>query len=335
MKYKVGMYGGSFNPLHLGHVDCIIRAANQCEELFVVISAATRRKEIDVRIRYRWIYSLTKHIGNVRILTLEDNAESKAAYSEEEALEDCKKVRRMIGKPIDVVFCGSDYDENSFWNKGYPGSRFVVFERNGISSTEIRKNPYAHWDWLPDVVKAYYTKKVLLIGGESTGKSTLTINLANRFATNYIEEAGRDISMRSGDEMLMLPEDFTEILLSHKLNEIRAAEKSNKVLFVDTDALITQFFIHFINEDENRDNIILSDAIDRLNTYDLILFLEPDVPFVNDGSRSETICRERTKYSRQIEDIFSAHQKNFRVISGDYDSRYTQAVSLVRELLNL
>ena len=27
--YKVGMYGGSFNPLHLGHVNDIIKAANK------------------------------------------------------------------------------------------------------------------------------------------------------------------------------------------------------------------------------------------------------------------------------------------------------------------
>lgn len=54
-------------------------------------------------------------------------------------------------------------------------------------------------------------------------KSTLTINLANHFNTNYIDEAGRDISEQSGTDLLMLPEDFTEILLTHKMNEIKAA----------------------------------------------------------------------------------------------------------------
>ena len=37
-KYKVGMYGGAFNPLHLGHLECMIKAAALCEELFIVIS---------------------------------------------------------------------------------------------------------------------------------------------------------------------------------------------------------------------------------------------------------------------------------------------------------
>ncbi|MGN1341000.1 MAG: adenylyltransferase/cytidyltransferase family protein, partial [Oscillospiraceae bacterium] len=39
MRYKCGMYGGSFNPLHIGHVRCMIQAANMCEKLIIVISS--------------------------------------------------------------------------------------------------------------------------------------------------------------------------------------------------------------------------------------------------------------------------------------------------------
>ena len=83
MQYNVGMYGGSFNPLHLGHVDCIIQAANMCRELYIVLSAGSNRNEIDMRVRYRWIYQLTAHIGNVKIIVLEDDAATKEAYTEE------------------------------------------------------------------------------------------------------------------------------------------------------------------------------------------------------------------------------------------------------------
>ena len=333
MRYNVGMYGGSFNPLHLGHVDCIIRAANMCKELYIVLSVGKNRGEIDYRVRYRWLYQLTKHIGNVKIIMISDDAASKESYGEEYWDADSKIVKEKIGKPIDVVFCGSDYDENSFWNKCYPESEFYVFKRNGISSTEIRKNPYAHWAHLPSVVKPYYVKKVLLMGGESTGKSTLTINLANRFATNYIEEAGREISSRSGTDTMMLSEDFTEILLQHKLNEMKALPYSNKVLFEDTDTLVTQFFMNFLNDPEIEKNKALSDAIDAVNSYDLILFLEPDVPFVQDGDRSTVIRDDRITYSEQIKELIKAHGKEMVIIKGDYEERYERAVEKVLELL--
>ena len=335
VRYNVGMYGGSFNPLHLGHVDCIVQAANMCRELFVVLSVGRNRNEIDGRVRYRWIYQLTKHIGNVKIITLEDDAQTKEAYVEDYWQSDADKVKAQIGKRIDVVFCGSDYDENSFWNKCYPDSEFYVFPRNEISSTEIRKNPYARWDWIPRVARPYYVKKVLLTGGESVGKSTLTINLANRFNTNFIHEAGRDISMRSGTDTLMLSEDFTEILLQHKLNEIKAIEQSDKVLFIDTDALVTQFYMRFLDDPRIEKNKALSDAVDGVNEYDLILFFEPDVEFVQDGDRSEVIRADRMKYSEQIKNLIRSHGKSFVTVRGSYQERYQTAVNEVNKLLNL
>lgn len=333
--YNVGMYGGCFNPLHIGHVDCILKAAALCRELYIVLSVSEKRGEIDERIRYRWLYQLTKHIGNVTILTIHDDTTTKAEYTQEYWQKDADDVKTRIGKPIDVVFCGSDYGKDSFWNVCYPESKLYIFPRNGISSTELRANPYVHWDWIPQVARPYYTKKVLLMGGESTGKSTLTISLAHRFNAEYIDEAGRELSEKSGTDELMLPEDYTEILLRHKLNEIEAQERGSKVLFVDTDALITRFFMDFLDGDDPRieKNRVLADAIDGLNRYDLILFLEPDVEFYLDGNRSTEIRDNREYYSNKIKELLRTHGRDFTCIHGDYMERYDQAVAAVQKLL--
>jgi HTH-type transcriptional repressor of NAD biosynthesis genes len=327
------MYGGSFNPPHLGHVRCIIEAANQCKRLILVLSCGKNRREIPVRVRYRWLYELTKHIGNVEIFVLHDPSPSKEAYVEEYWLADADTVKAFAGEPIDVVFCGSDYGADSFWAKCYPDSELVIFSRNEASSSEIRKNPLARWDWLPNVVRPYYVKKILLAGGESTGKSTLTINLANYYNTNYLEEVGREISARSGTDTLMLPEDFTDILLQHKVKEIETLKTSNRVFFEDTDCLTTLFYLHFLDSDKREKNETLAKALAGLNEYDLILFLEPDVDFIQDGDRSEVIAADRYKYSERLKALYQDHGFKIHSISGNYQERFRQAVRLVDRML--
>lgn len=334
MKYKCGMYGGSFNPLHQGHVRCIINAANQCERLIIVISCGNKRNEVDVRVRYRWIFQLTKHLPDIGIFILNDDCKSKNDYDENQWLIDADKVKKFAGEPIDAVFCGSDYTEDSFWKRCYPKADLIILPRDGVSSTAIRNDIFGHWDWIPQVVRPYYVKKILIIGTESTGKSTLTQNLALHFNTNFIEEVGRDISERSGTDTLMLPQDFTDILLNHKIREIEALEHSNRVIFEDTDCLITRFFLDFMDGKEKEKNAVLADAISALNRYDLILFCEHDVKFVQDGDRSTVIANDREKYSNIIRDIYIRHGFSLVSIGGSYQQRYEKAVKLVEDLIS-
>jgi HTH-type transcriptional repressor of NAD biosynthesis genes len=104
-------------------------------------------------------------------------------------------------------------------------------------------------------------------------------------------------------------------------------------MFEDTDCLITLFYLHFLEGEEKEKNIALAEAIAALNRYDLILFLEPDVDFVQDGDRSEVIATDRKKYSKQIKELYSKHGFRCYEVNGDYQERFSQAVRLVDKML--
>ena len=61
--------------------------------------------------------------------------------------------------------------------------------------------------------KIIILKKVLIVGGESTGKSTLVQNLALSYNTNFVSEVGRDTCKYAGGEDYMIVEDLYENIL--------------------------------------------------------------------------------------------------------------------------
>ncbi len=331
--YTCGLYGGSFDPLHLGHVRCMISAANQCKRLIVVISSGKNRGEIDIRQRYRWVYEAIAHFPHVSIFVLEDDAPSKEAYAREQWFADARKVREFAGEPITAVFCGDDYANGGMWAECYPEAACVVFPRDGISSTAIRKSPMRCWDMLPAFVRPSYVKKVLLIGTESTGKTTLAASLAAHFNTTWLEEVGRDISLRSGTDAWMLPEDFTDILLQHKVKQLERIRQAHRVFFEDTNCLTTLFYVGFLKDAGREKNTALAEAISALDRYDLALLLGPDVDFVQDGDRSETIAENREKYTQALKKLCEDHGLRVVPLNGGYQQRYLEAVRLVNELL--
>lgn len=152
-RYKVGMYGGSFDPLHIGHIHDIIRAAAMCEELYVMISWCEGRESASKELRYRWILNSTRHLPNVKIIMIEDKAVSKEEYNTDYYWEKgAQDIKDTIGKPIDAVFCGSDYLGTGRFESLYcPESEVVYFDRAEVpvSSTEIREWATAHWEYIP------------------------------------------------------------------------------------------------------------------------------------------------------------------------------------------
>lgn len=335
----IGFIGGKFLPLHLGHVYAIVRASTMVDELYVVLSHSEKRdnelceptkiKPIPARIRLRWLSQLTKDMPHVKVISIEDD-QGNEDYDWEEG---ATSIKQAIGRPIDVVF-SSELDYQDIFKKLYPTSTHILIDPDRrqveISATKIREEGiFKHWSYLPDFVKPYFVKKVVIVGTESCGKSTLTKNLAKIYNTSYVEEYGRTVCEELGGcDGIIIEEDYLKIAYGHKMKEIEAIEKANKLVFIDTEAIVTQFYSHLYNDVYQP----VLDEIAKLQDYDLWLFLEPDVAWVNDGLRVHGVDSARNENNHHLKKLLDQHQINYQILHGSYENRLKGAMKWIEAL---
>jgi len=272
----------------------------------------------------------------VEVVEILDTDDSKESYDWEKGRDDI--IAKINGK-LDVVFCGDDYKNTGRFEKLYPDCTIHYFSRDifKISSTEIRENPMKHFEYLPKVIRPYYIKKVVIIGTESCGKSILTSNLAKLYNTTYVEELGREVCDNAGGIDNMVPTDFPEILFKHKVRELEAIKEANKVLFIDTEAIITLYYLRllFDGTKEQIDTILdLGNSISKLNNDYLYLFLEPDVEWIQDGTRTYGEDEVREKNNIMLKKMLEERNIDYEVISGDYHNRFQKVKKLVDKLIS-
>lgn len=332
-KKTVGFIGGKFLPFHQGHIYVIIAASNQVDELYVVLSSSKNRdkelcerdgiKYIPAEVRLSWLGESLNNINNIKIVHIEDE-HWDSDYDWEEG---ANMIKKAIGKPIDYVF-SSENSYNEYFKKYYPDSKHVVVDDKRktvtISATEMRKKLYDNWDKLPNCVRSYFTKKVAVVGTESCGKTMLAQKLAKFYNTSYVEEVGRSYCERYSNQLR--PEMFNLIAMDHFLLQVKKSEESNKVLFIDSEATITQYYLEMYFKGGKSE---LIEQIIKLQEYDLVIFLEPDVKWVDDGLRFAGDEKERKRNNEKLKKMYAERKINFVSIGGSYDERFNKSREFV------
>jgi NadR type nicotinamide-nucleotide adenylyltransferase len=134
------------------------------------------------------------------------------------------------------------------------------------------------------------TRRVVLIGAESTGKTTLAQRLSEHYQTAWVAEYGREHWEKKVAGLSMdgaLPgwsdDEFVHIASEQQRREDQAARTANRVLICDTNAFATGTWFERYRGPGNRSPAV--DAIGRRDRAHLYLLTEPDIPFVQDGVR--------------------------------------------------
>ena len=187
------------------------------------------------------------------------------------------------------------------------------------------------WDYIPDVVKPYFVKKVIILGPESVGKSTMVKKLSDHYNTNYVEEYGRAYCETVKPAIEFNQNDFINIALKHDELINKSIKIANKLLFVDTEAITTKIFgeMYVSNfESKKIENIINSQL------FDLYIILSPDVPWVDDGTRD--FPTGRYEHFEKIKNELKKYNKSYHIIEGnDYEERFLKVCDIIdSKLLN-
>lgn len=343
--YQTGVYFGRFCPPHRGHLYQMIEASTRCEKLIVVISDNQVQTEqicreaglptITYQLRKQWIAQQVQDMPHIEVRVLD---ETDIAVYPDGWPQWAERMRQVVPEPIDAFFVG-DMDYEQTLHQYFPESRIELFDparsRYPISATEIRRDILNNWHYILGPARPFFAKKVLIAGTESCGKTTLTKCLAKLYNTSWSEEVGRYYAHNylGGDETIYTDEDFGRMAYLQAEQDYHALRTANKVCFFDTDAVVTNYYSELYMGHRNK----LVEAYINPSRYDVLLFLTPDVKWVDDGMRLNGSQERRERLNSRLLDMYREFGFGDKIIfvSGDYSERLSRAIDIVDDMLKL
>jgi len=319
MKYRLGLAIGKFYPPHRGH-KLLIDTATQQSEKTVVIVCAKPTDSIPGEARGQWLREIHPH---VEVMVIDDR------YDANDSQVWAENTLRWLGRAPDAVFTSEDYGGRY---AALMGSHHVSVDqarkRVKISGTAIRNDPFAHWEFLEPPVRGWFTKRICLLGAESTGTTTLAQGLAERLKTNWVEEYGREYSARklNTNDTAWRTNEFVHIAEKQNQMEDAAARTANRVLICDTNSFVTVLW----HRRYMGAHSLEVEKVSRAARCDLYLLTGDEIPFVQDGLRDgEHIRHEMHTW---FEQALAAQTVPWRLLRGSVEKRTDDALQFINEL---
>jgi len=172
--------------------------------------------------------------------------------------------------------------------------------------------------------------KVVLFGPESTGKTTLSKQLARHYHTVWVAEYAREYLQDKWNNERKTCEnsDLIPIAEGQMQLENELVKKADKILICDTDLLETkvysqEYYGGFVDP--------LLDEAAQENEYDLYLLTYIDTPWEADDLRDRPELR--LEMFEAFEKALKDHNKNYILLKEDKQTRLNTAVNAIDAIL--
>ncbi len=318
-----GLVFGKFHPPHRGHKYLIDEAAARCDTLTVLLMAS-ERESIPCDLRLAWLREMHPRT-DIRLVP--DEMPTAWSLEREDLWEAFSTlVRSAHPEPIDRLFTSEWYGERTAQALHCEHVAIDPMRRTfSVSSSLVRANPTTYLDLLAPSVRAWIVPRIVIVGAESTGKTTLAQALTAHFSTVWVSEFGREYTRWVGQTQTIpyrwTNEDFVVIAAEQQAREDTAARAAAPVLICDTDAFATDLWRRRYLD--VRDGVVPHDLPGRR----FYLLTRNDVPFVQDGSRDGE--HRRTEMTAWFASAFAVSNTDVNIVEGPYEGRLAQAITAV------
>ncbi len=191
-------------------------------------------------------------------------------------------------------------------------------------------------------------KKIVIIGPESTGKTTLCEQLAGHYKTGWVKEYAREYLLRNGTDYTF--ENLLEIAKGQIAGEELAVDRwpsagpnglaetgsneqrsttNDQLVFIDTDMYVMKVWCEFVFDKCH--HWILNRIVER--KYDLYLLCNVDLPWVKDELREYPDLETREKLYYYYKGIMVDQRIPWIDISGNYEERLQKAINAVDKII--
>jgi HTH-type transcriptional regulator, transcriptional repressor of NAD biosynthesis genes len=344
-----GLVLGKFYPPHAGHHLLIRTAAATCAQVTVLALTASW-ESLPLALRVAWLREV--HASEPNVVVVGGMDDHPVDYGDARVWDAHMQVFESLlaeaGRPpVDAVFTSEAYGDELARRLGARHC-LVDLERGlmPVSGTAVRADPASHWELLSPPVRAHFARRVVIVGAESTGKTTLARELRDALAarggafaeTRWVPEVGREYTLEKlalaralaawegraapGMNELDWPtSDFVAIARAQNALEEREARVGGPVLICDTDAFATGIW-------HERYRGAAAAEVDALGAAAPRLYLvthHDDVPFQQDGIRDGEHLRAwmTARFAERL------HGTRHRVVSlrGARSARLVQALA--------